>query len=124
DTRHFFRVRPDAPVTHVRLDVYPDGGLARLRINGEVDEAALHAAVVRWLDLLPESHAVQVLTSGAGSGTGRQDLHRVALRQQVQPANHGRVQGGLVDLAVDPQPGQSAVRVHVQPNVGHRGVRA
>jgi len=66
DTRHFFRVRPDAPVTHVRLDVYPDGGLARLRINGEVDEAALHAAVVRWLDLLPESHAVQVLTSGAG----------------------------------------------------------
>ncbi len=66
DTRHFFRVRPEAPVTHVRLDVYPDGGLARLRINGEVDEAALRAAVVRWLDLLPESHAVTVLTSGAG----------------------------------------------------------
>ena len=66
DTRHFFRVRPDAPVTHVRLDVFPDGGLARLRINGEVDEAALHAAVVRWLDLLPESHAVQVLTPVGG----------------------------------------------------------
>jgi allantoicase len=66
DTRHFFRVRPDAPVTHVRLDVFPDGGLARLRVNGEVDEAALHAAVVRWLDLLPESHAVQVLASGGG----------------------------------------------------------
>jgi allantoicase len=69
DTRHFFRVRADAAVTHVRLDVYPDGGLARLRINGEVDEAALRAAVVRWLDLLPENHAVEVLsTSGGLSG--------------------------------------------------------
>jgi allantoicase len=69
DTRHFFRVQPDAAVTHVRLDVYPDGGLARLRVNGEVDEAALRTAVVRWLDLLPESHAVEVLsTSGGLSG--------------------------------------------------------
>jgi allantoicase len=66
DTRHFFRVRPDAAVTHVRLDVYPDGGLARLRVNGEVDEAALRAAVVRWLDLLPDKHAVEVLSSSGG----------------------------------------------------------
>jgi len=66
DTRHFFRVRPDAAVTHVRLDVYPDGGLARLRVNGEVDEAALRAAVVRWLDLLPENHAVEVLSASGG----------------------------------------------------------
>jgi allantoicase len=66
DTRHFFRVRPDAAVTHVRLDVYPDGGLARLRVNGEVDEAALRAAVVRWLDLLPDKHAVEVLSTSGG----------------------------------------------------------
>jgi allantoicase len=66
DTRHFFRVRPDAAVTHVRLDVYPDGGLARLRVNGEIDEAALRAAVVRWLDLLPDKHAVEVLSSSGG----------------------------------------------------------
>jgi len=66
DTRHFFRVRPDAAVTHVRLDVYPDGGLARLRVNGEVDEAALRAAVVRWLDLLPENHGVEVLSTSGG----------------------------------------------------------
>jgi allantoicase len=69
DTRHFFRVHPDAPATHVRLDVYPDGGLARLRVNGEVDENALHAAVVRWLDLLPEDHAVEVLASSGGLST-------------------------------------------------------
>jgi allantoicase len=66
DTRHFFRVAETVPVTHVRLDVYPDGGLARLRVNGEVAEGALHEATVRWLDALPEAHALQVLTSDGG----------------------------------------------------------
>ncbi|MEP6630011.1 MAG: allantoicase, partial [Lapillicoccus sp.] len=69
DTRHFFRIAADAlagPVTHVRLDVYPDGGLARFRVNGEVDAAALRAAVVHWLDVLPEAHAVEVLTGEGG----------------------------------------------------------
>ena len=31
DTRHRFLIDPDAAVTEVRLDIYPDGGLARLR---------------------------------------------------------------------------------------------
>ena len=39
DTRHRFRVDTSA-VTHVRLDVYPDGGVARLRLLGEVDGGA------------------------------------------------------------------------------------
>ncbi len=41
DTRHLFGSSTQAPVTHVRLDVFPDGGLARLRINGEIDDATL-----------------------------------------------------------------------------------
>ena len=36
DTRHRFLVPEDRPVTHVRLDVYPDGGMARLRVWGEL----------------------------------------------------------------------------------------
>lgn len=39
DTRHQFPVSAAEPVTHVRLDVFPDGGLARLRILGELDAA-------------------------------------------------------------------------------------
>ena len=35
--------RAPEPVTHVRLDVYPDGGLARVRLWGEIDEAVLAA---------------------------------------------------------------------------------
>ncbi len=62
DTRHFLRVAADWPVTHVRLDVYPDGGLARLRVNGRVTDDARRDALTRWLDLLPEPHALEVLT--------------------------------------------------------------
>ncbi|HSR84242.1 MAG TPA: allantoicase [Streptosporangiaceae bacterium] len=45
DTRHRFVVPPAEPVTHVRLEVFPDGGLARLRVLGEMTpdaSAALH----------------------------------------------------------------------------------
>ena len=34
DTRHRFLVSRAEPATHVRLDVYPDGGMARLRLLG------------------------------------------------------------------------------------------
>ena len=36
DTRHRLLVFETRPVTHVRLDVYPDGGMARLRVWGEL----------------------------------------------------------------------------------------
>jgi allantoicase len=41
DTRHRFLVTPGAPVSQVRLDVYPDGGVARLRVRGELGARAL-----------------------------------------------------------------------------------
>ncbi|GLW12099.1 putative allantoicase [Microtetraspora sp. NBRC 13810] len=37
DTRHRFRLDGERPVTHVRLDIHPDGGLARLRLHGLPD---------------------------------------------------------------------------------------
>jgi allantoicase len=66
DTRHLLRIRGDQAVTHVRLDVFPDGGLARLRVNGRLADEARRHAVARWLDLLPESHALQVLMVDGG----------------------------------------------------------
>lgn len=36
DTRHRFLVTEDTPVHEARLDIYPDGGLARLRLYGEL----------------------------------------------------------------------------------------
>jgi allantoicase len=51
DTRHRFLV--DGVATHIRLEVIPDGGLARLRINGEIMPEALAALRRRWQDALP-----------------------------------------------------------------------
>jgi allantoicase len=32
--RHRFVAQPGMPATHVRLNIYPDGGVARLRLFG------------------------------------------------------------------------------------------
>ncbi|WP_232071822.1 hypothetical protein [Phytohabitans flavus] len=49
DTRHRFPI-PPAPqaATHVRLDVFPDGGMARLRLYGELTEDARVTLSARW----------------------------------------------------------------------------
>ena len=36
DSRHLFTVAPGPRFSHVRLTIYPDGGVARLRVHGEV----------------------------------------------------------------------------------------
>jgi allantoicase len=38
-TRHVFQSINDAPATHVRLNIYPDGGVARLRLIGRAAHA-------------------------------------------------------------------------------------
>jgi allantoicase len=54
DTRHRFAV-PGGPVTgQVRLDIYPDGGMARLRVLGRPTEQARAALAERFLRVLPE----------------------------------------------------------------------
>jgi allantoicase len=45
DTRNLFGVQHPVRLTHVRLNIHPDGGVARLRIFGEgrLDDRQLHA---------------------------------------------------------------------------------
>jgi len=53
DTRHRLRVDSPAAATHVRVDVIPDGGLARLRVHGDAAPDALGELRRRWWDALP-----------------------------------------------------------------------
>ncbi|RAV31527.1 allantoicase [Corynebacterium heidelbergense] len=51
DTRHRFLIADAASTqrfTHVRLDVYPDGGLARLRVWGELTDKGAQDIAARW----------------------------------------------------------------------------
>jgi allantoicase len=66
DTRHRFRLDGRAEATHVRLDVYPDGGMARVRLHGELAPAAREELALRFLNQLPEAHARQVLAADGG----------------------------------------------------------
>jgi allantoicase len=53
-TRHFFidELVADGPFTHLRLNVYPDGGVSRLRVWGTATEDGRHAAIVRRVNTL------------------------------------------------------------------------
>ncbi len=48
DTRHRFLIADPDAATHVRLDVIPDGGLARFRALGELTQGALDLMRERW----------------------------------------------------------------------------
>ncbi|HKS24162.1 MAG TPA: allantoicase [Thermoanaerobaculia bacterium] len=52
-TRHMFLdLAARSPVTQLRLNVYPDGGVSRLRVHAVATEAGRQAAVVRHLNSL------------------------------------------------------------------------
>jgi allantoicase len=65
DTTHRFRLTTDRPVTHIRLESHPDGGIGRFRLYGEPTTQAVHDLTARWFNHLPEAQAVAVL---AGTG--------------------------------------------------------
>jgi allantoicase len=66
DTRHRFILEGAGEVTHVRVDVFPDGGMARVRLWGELSAHARDAMVTRWYDLLPATYAIGLLTGEYG----------------------------------------------------------
>jgi allantoicase len=53
DTPHRFRVRPSSAYDLVRLDVFPDGGVARLRLYGSLTPEGLAEVRRRWADTAP-----------------------------------------------------------------------
>ncbi|QXG74474.1 allantoicase [Modestobacter sp. L9-4] len=61
DTRHQFVLDGTTGVSSVRLDVFPDGGMARLRLWGRPTVAGRAALGRRWFDALPDVQALQVL---------------------------------------------------------------
>ncbi|MER5387503.1 allantoicase [Saccharopolyspora sp. NPDC002686] len=70
DAPHWFSVPDPRPTTHVRLEIYPDGGVSRLRLIGELDALGREATGIRWLNALPRAHAIAALISlGANAET-------------------------------------------------------
>ena len=62
DHENIFDIRSDAAVTHVRLSIFPDGGVARLRVHGEVvPEWRLVGGLGNEIDLAAAENGATVL---------------------------------------------------------------
>jgi allantoicase len=53
----------------VRINVYPDGGLARLRLTGRLTEAGRAALALRWFNALPAPEASAALAEAGLDAT-------------------------------------------------------
>ncbi len=72
--RHRFRVPAHDPVTHVRLNIYPDGGIARLRLFGSLSDRGAESLALRWIDSLPPGRAKEELLAVCGSPRWAHDM--------------------------------------------------
>ncbi|MFE9425512.1 allantoicase [Kitasatospora sp. NPDC006697] len=93
DTRHTYRLDADRPVTHVRMNVYPDGGVARLRLTGRLTAAGRAALALRWFDALPAAEA-ELALADAGL-TGAEAAALTAARPLGDPAGARAALAGL-----------------------------
>jgi allantoicase len=60
--RFSYPIDPPAPATQVRLNIHPDGGVARLRVHGRVTDDGWRSFGVRWLNAkTPEVFEERVL---------------------------------------------------------------
>ena len=109
DTRHRFLVADDRRATHLRLDVYPDGGLTRLRCFGEISEAARAEMWERFQAKLPDDHRRQLSdavlkgsTMAVRVGSDRRRHHGRRPRADAEPL--GTRCGGVADRRCRPRP--------------------
>jgi allantoicase len=59
DGANRFRLPPDVVADAVRVDVYPDGGLSRVHVYGELLAETLTGLVARWLGAPPDPALLQ-----------------------------------------------------------------
>ncbi len=99
DTRHRFAVA-GAPVTgQVRLDIYPDGGMARLRVLGRPTTAARTEMAERFLRLLPRPQLAALL--------------RTAGLPPAEAARHAGAQAGPFNLDSLPRSARELFRLQL-----------
>jgi allantoicase len=72
DRQHVFELEPGTVASYVRLNIHPDGGVARLRVHGRVTDAGWRAWGVRWLDALaPEAFEREIVACCASAAWAR-----------------------------------------------------
>jgi len=76
-SQHFFEIRSDTIYTHVRLHIYPDGGVSRFRVYGEVFKDWNSVSKDEILDL--------VLVTNCGKSLKCNDMFFSAMDNLISP---------------------------------------
>jgi allantoicase len=90
DTRHTYwltDLNPASylpPVTHVRLQALPDGGLSRVRVIATPDSEGRWVLAQTWWNSLPASHLTQIVT---GAGISVTVANELIARRPLQDSN-------------------------------------
>jgi allantoicase len=82
---NFFEIADRRPWTHVRLSIYPDGGVARLRVYGEV--------AVEWSNVGKRAIDLALITNG-GLFLAASDLHYGTRGALVMPGRANNMGDG------------------------------
>ncbi len=67
DTQHFVETSDSRPFTHVRLNIYPDGGVARLRVYGDIRTS--------WAEFAPDMPVNLAALELGARAVGCNDAH-------------------------------------------------
>jgi allantoicase len=89
-TRHFFidELAGDGPFTQLRLNVYPDGGVSRLRVWGRATTAGIRAAAVRRVNTLFHPHVLRAVCASTAWVEGMAAARPFASwEQMIETAN-------------------------------------
>jgi allantoicase len=87
DGHNYLPVADDRPWTHLRLNIFPDGGVARLRVFGEVE--------VDWRKVAPGGRAVDLAAiAHGGLVLGASDVHYGAKDNMLMPGRAANMGDG------------------------------
>jgi allantoicase len=78
DRHNYIEINDDRPWTHLRLNIFPDGGVARLRVHGDV--------AVDWQRVAPGNRIVDLAAIGNGGLVlSASDVHYGAKDNMLMP---------------------------------------
>ncbi|MFT5115772.1 MAG: allantoicase [Parasphingorhabdus sp.] len=77
DNQHVYSVSTPTPITHVRLHIYPDGGVARLRVRGTPD--------IHWSDLAKDEVVDLAASLNGGVALACNDEHFGVMNNLLAP---------------------------------------
>ncbi|AUX24790.1 bifunctional allantoicase/OHCU decarboxylase [Sorangium cellulosum] len=114
-TRHLFEgeLRATGPFTHVRLNIYPDGGVSRLRVHGKATRSGAAEQRLRLLNALtaPEAEAELRVACGASAWASQ-----MAEARPFRDEEHLRATAEQVFARLGPEDWLEAFRAH--PRIG------